>query len=267
MLNRIGASIYPERSTKEQLTAYLKLLKEQNVKVIFVSMINYLKTDEKGKADFDNMLSIIAESGFDICCDIDNRLMQHLEITVFNPNLSFFKERKIKAIRLDYQMDGMIEAVLSKNSDNISIYLNASTATTNYIENVISHGANISNLVASHNFFPEEFTGLDFELFKNVSKKIKAMGLKVSAFVTKNPGTNAEGPLYRKCEGISESMPTIEYHRNLSLKLQTNFYASCGFVDEVILSTQYATKQELKEMWEGNTNQSYSNWFDSYSER
>src|SRR5699024_2837489 len=62
---------------------------------------------------------------------------------------------------------------------------------------------------------------------------------------------NAEGPLYRKCGDLPETMPTIEYLRTLPLEIQANYYFSSGIIDEIVLSTQFLNEKEFTDIKRG----------------
>lgn len=248
MIKNFSVSIYPERITSDELKSYCLLLKEYGIKNVFISFLNYFNINENQQKEFLKKIKIIKENSFTIHADINDKTLENLRISIFNLDLSFFEKNNIDIIRFDYQMDGMLEALISKNDKGIKISINASTQTTAYIRNILAHGGNSKNLIACHNFFPQEYTGLSYDFVKKISLELKELGVKVMCFITQVNDDKAMGPEFRKVPGVIESMPTIENHRKLPIELQFNNLINCNFIDEVILSTQFATKEILDKL-------------------
>ena len=95
-------------------------------------------------------------------------------------------------------------------------------------------------MVMCHNFFPERYTGLDFDLFQKYNKQWKDLNLHTAAFVSSN-NTDTIGPWQVFC-----GLPTVEIMRGLPIEVQARYLLATGDVDDILIGNYPATDEELE---------------------
>lgn len=95
-------------------------------------------------------------------------------------------------------------------------------------------------LVTCHNFYPQRYTGLSLEHFRQCNETIKGYGLDVAAFVSSGQ-EDAHGPW-----PVSEGLCTLEMHRGLPVDFQVRHLFAMGAVDDVLIANAYASDEELE---------------------
>lgn len=100
-------------------------------------------------------------------------------------------------LRLDYGFTTKEIAELSKNN---RISINASTIDRKSLDEILAFGANTDNILAIHNYYPLEFTGLGGDYLERRNDLFKSLGIETIAFV---PGN----------ENLRGSLPTLESQR------------------------------------------------------
>lgn len=142
------------------------------------------------------------EKFLDLCdktIDKDFRICVDLNKNVLSRNSKLIDMDLI--LRLDYGFTTKEIAELSKNN---RISINASTIDRENLDEILAFGANRDNILAIHNYYPLEFTGLGGDYLKKRNNLFKSLGIETIAFV---PGSeNLRGPMYR-------SLPTLESQR------------------------------------------------------
>lgn len=129
----------------------------------------------------------------------------------------------ITGLRIDYGIDWEIVARLSRE---IHIALNASTLTTQDLDQLHLYQANLKNITAWHNYYPRPETGLDMHTFNRHNRFLKSRGLRIMAFVASDD--KKRGPIYA-------GLPTVEVHRNLHPLASTLDLITNGNVDDVYI--------------------------------
>lgn len=235
---RLGVSIYPEHSTKEQDIAYLTLARKYGFTRVFTCLLSVEGKDiEEIKADFKDILFHARDLGMEVILDVAPNVFSNLGITY--EDLSFFSEMGAAGIRLDEGFDGAKEALMTYNPYNLKVEINASIG-TKYADNILSYQANRDNLITCHNFYPQRYSGLSYKHFEKCSKDLKALGLKVAAFVS-SQADNTYGPW-----PVNEGLCTLEEHRNLNVDEAARHLFATGLVDDVLIANAYASEEELK---------------------
>ena len=233
----LGISIYPSEDNLHKIKQYINLAKKYNVSRVFTNFLGLDKTKEKLLEKISEVCLYAKKMQMEVVVDVDPDLYNALNIDVMD--LSFFKKMGITTIRLDLGLGGFTEALLSNNDEGISIEINASNPSL-YLENILSLQANSKKITASHNFYPQRWTGLDYEFFLKLSKKIKKHNIAISAFVALD-NKDTEGPW-----DVNEKLVTLEMHRDLPLDFQVRHLMATGIVDNIIISTQYASESDFK---------------------
>lgn len=181
----LGFSLYFDRDfdLENELSKY------EGFDILFTS-IHY----PEGSETFEKFLDLCEKSldkDFNICVDLNKDVLSK------NPKLL---EMDL-ILRLDYGFNPKEIAELSKNN---RISINASTIDRKILEEILAFGANKDNILAIHNYYPLEFSGLGEDYLKRRNDLFKSLGIETIAFVAGNE--NLRGP-------IKKSLPTLESQR------------------------------------------------------
>lgn len=234
-MRQLGLSIYPNHSNEAEDKAYLLLGEKYGFTRIFMSMLeaNDVKaTEEK----FRRIIEFGNQHGFKTTLDVSPRIFDQLGISY--TDLAFFKRIGVAAVRLDQGFNGITEADLSYNPEQLIIELNMSND-TGYLDNILSYQANVPFLYGCHNFYPQVGTGLEDEFFERCTKRFKSRGIHTAAFVSSQVGT--QGPW-----NVNDGLPTRESDRYLPITTQAKSMFMSGLIDDVIIGNAYASEAELK---------------------
>ncbi|MEG0177839.1 DUF871 domain-containing protein [Anaerorhabdus sp.] len=232
---RLGISLYPDVSNSmEKDKDYIDIASKYGYNRLFT---NLLSVNEEDLNKFRELNKYAHEKGFEVILDVAPSVFEANNCSY--DDLSFFKNLYADGIRLDEGFNGQKEALMTVNPQRLKIEVNASQD-TKYIDNILSYKPYRENLITCHNFYPQRYTGLSYELFTKTSKDIKANNLKVAAFVSSQVA-GAFGPW-----PVNDGLCTLEMHRDLPIDLQVRHYFATGLVDDVLIANCYATEEELK---------------------
>lgn len=239
-MGRLGISIYPEHSTLEKDMEYITLAAKYGCKRVFSCLLSIEgKTKEEIKEEFTTLIDHAHTYGMEVILDVAPYVFKNLNVSY--DDLSFFKEMHADGIRLDEGFDGLKEALMSCNKQNLKIEINASFG-NQYIANIMSHYPNKENLITCHNFYPQRYTGLSLKHFNRCNKDIKKYDLKIAAFVSSQV-KNTYGPW-----PVNEGLCTLEMHRDLPIDVQARHLFATGMIDDVIIANCYASEEELQSL-------------------
>ncbi|GEK92000.1 DUF871 domain-containing protein [Alkalibacterium kapii] len=248
MIN-LGISIYPDKSEIESDLKYIELAAKYNVKKIFTNLLGLGdKTKYEIKQEFSKRINHAHKFGMEVIVDVAPYIFDELGISY--TDLSFFNEIGADGIRMDENFDGNKEAAMSYNEYDLKLEFNAS-GSINQIENILAFKPKKEKIIASHNFYPQKFTGLGLDYFIKNSEAIKALNINLAAFVSSH-APSAFGPW-----DVNEGLCTLEMHRNLPIDLQARHLIATGLIDDVLIANSYATEEEfesLSEIVEGKVN-------------
>ena len=237
-MGRLGISIYPEHSTPEKDMAYISLAAKYGCKRIFSCLLSVTdKTNEELKQEFTTVINHAHSYGMEFIFDVAPFVFKKLGAT-YN-DLSFFKEIGADGIRLDEGFDGLKEALMTCNKEDLKIEVNASFG-NGYIANIMSHHPDPDHLITCHNFYPQRYTGLSLKHFNKCNEDIKKYNLKIAAFVSSQTD-NTFGPW-----PVNEGLCTLEMHRDLPMDVQARHLFATGMIDDVIIANCYASEEEFK---------------------
>lgn len=234
----LGISIYPNLINANECKKYIELAQKYGFKRIFTNFIEVETEEDLNK--FKDVCNFAKEKGFEIIFDVNPIVFETLKKEIKDP-LLFFKEMGGTGIRMDEEFDGKFEADFTRNKHGMKLEVNASS-TTGLIDNIIKHNGNLENIIACHNFYPQSYTGLDRKLFEEKCMYYKSLGIRVAAFIG-SQSKKAIGPW-----PLNEGLPTIEDHRHLSIFDQAKDFMASGLLDDIIISNQPASEQELKQI-------------------
>lgn len=236
MRKEIGVSIYPEHSTVEEITAYLTMAAQYNVTKVFSCLLSVDKPIAEIKNEFTAINRHAQSLGMEVVLDVSPRVFQKLGISY--DDLRFFAELEATGIRLDEGFDGNKEAKMTYNSYGLDIEVNMSNDVA-MIDNIMSYRPNTEKLIACHNFYPQQYTGLELAYFMRCSRRFKKYNIKTSAFVSSQAAQIGPWP-------VMEGLCTLEMHRDLPIAVQAKHLFATGLIDVVIIGNMFASEAELK---------------------
>ena len=235
----LGISLYPEKASFEEMQNYLALAKSYGFQRVFLSLLQI--NQNHVKESMEKYLKIIKEAKkqeYEVAIDFIPQIFD-----VFGESykdLKFLSDWGIDSIRLDSGMTGKEEAEMTKNPYGIKIELNMSNY-SHYLDQILDYGPNRKQLTGCHNFFPQSYTGLSREQFKQYSLKYRQSFLTTAAFVTSQSGVYGPWPL-------QEGLCTLEEHRRLPIGLQALDFFQSGLIDDVLVGTMFASSEELRQV-------------------
>lgn len=237
-MKRLGVSIYPEHSTPEKDKEYLTLAAKNGFTRVFTCLLSVKGSKEKVISDFKDIISHANGLKMEVVLDIAPRVFNDLGVNYHD--LSFFYDIGAAGIRLDEGFDGNIESEMTYNKYGLKIEINMSSG-TKYVDTIFSFRPNKENLIGSHNFYPQRYTGLSHKHFLTCSKQFKQLGIQTAAFVTSPSATFGPWPVH-------DGLCTLEEHRELPIDVQTRHLFATGLIDDVIIGNAYASKEELEQL-------------------
>lgn len=238
-MRRIGISLYPEHASLEENKKYIDLAEKYGAKRIFSCLLSVDKPKEEIKQEFKEMIDYAHQHGMEVVLDVAPYVFDRLGISY--DDLAFFHEIGADGIRLDEGFDGLTEAQMTMNPYGIKIEFNASSL-TDYVDNIMTYKPNKDMMIACHNFYPMKYSGLDWDFFLEASKKMKAKGLPIAAFVSSQQ-PDAFGPWPNK-----DGLCTVEMHRNLPMDVAVRHLFATELIDDVIIANCFATEEEFKSL-------------------
>lgn len=238
----LGISIYPDKSTPEEIKQYLLLAKKYGFTKVFTCLISVEESKEQITEMLTDTVHFARENGFEVMIDIVPEVLKKLGVNAMD--LSYFHELGAAGIRIDYTTNGMNEALMTHNPYGLDIEINMSQD-THFINTVMDYQPNTKHLKGCFNFYPQRYTGMMMEDFMSSAKRFKELNLRTSAFVSSSSATQGPWPLM-------DGMPTLEDHRDLPIDVQAKHLYLLGLVDDIIISGQFASEEELKQLSEIN---------------
>lgn len=236
-MSKLGLSIYPEKSTMEEIEAYLALGKKYGFTRIFSCLLSVTKSPEEIKEEFLQLNRFAHNLGYEVIVDVSPRVFGELGISY--QNLVFFHEIEADGIRLDQGFTGLEESLMTFNPYDLKIEVNMSN-NTHTIDTIMDYQPKESHLIACHNFYPHIYSGLSLEHFMSCTSRFKKHGLRTAAFVTSQvEGSYGPWP-------VTDGLPTLELHRYLPVEVQAKHLIALGGIDDIIISNCFASEEEMK---------------------
>ena len=132
------------------------------------------------------------------------------------------------------------DIAITKNPYGIMIEYNASS--TLALDMMIASGANKVNMCICSNFYPQRYTAMGLERFKELNGRYMPLGLNNAAFVTSlEPNTHGPWEVY-------EGLPTLEIHRDLPIDLQLRHLNALDYNQDFLIGNAFASENELRDM-------------------
>lgn len=235
-MGKLGISIYQEKSTEQEIKNYIDKAAENGFSRIFSCLLSVEESKEVIVEKFKATNEYAKSKGFEIIVDVSPKVFNDLGISY--KDLSFFKEIGADGLRLDMGFTGSEESLMTFNPEGLKIEINMSN-NTRYIDTIMDYMPNKENLIACHNFYPHNYSGLNFDHFMKCTENFTKYGLRTAAFITsQNEGTFGPWP-------VTDGLPTLELHRNLPVDVQAKHLIALGNIDDIIISNCYPTDDEL----------------------
>ncbi|WP_096438684.1 DUF871 domain-containing protein [Alteribacter populi] len=197
-----GVSVFLGQQSQRYQEDYLKRMKQAGFRSVFTS----LHIPEDDPTMYINAIEGLGqqtkELEMGLIADVSPASLSHLHVDL--DNLSDLLQKGITGLRVDYGFDAQSIVNISKE---MTVCLNASTLTQEFIDDLFSQGLVKENSEVWHNYYPRPETGLDKEAFIKTNKWLHSLGFTTMAFV---PGDLVfRGPLQK-------GLPTLEKHRTTS---------------------------------------------------
>ena len=236
-MHKLGISVYPDKSPKEEVYAYMEKAAKLGFKRIFTCFLSIPEDKrESYLVEFKEFMTKAHELGYEVAADTNPEVFKLIGATP--DNLKPFVDLGLDIIRMDGNFGTQGDIQLTRNQDNIKIEFNASMDSG--VELLIKNGGNREQIIMCHNFFPERYTGLDFDLFQEYNRYWKELNLHTAAFVSSN-NENTIGPWQVFC-----GLPTVEIKRGIPIDLQARLMLAAGNVDDILIGNYPATDEELE---------------------
>lgn len=235
-MHHLGIAVYPEHATKKQNYEYMQMAASNGFTRLFTCLLSVEKSQKEVIAELSELVAQAHEFNFEVALDTDPNAFKTVGATP--TDLSIFHKMGIDIIRLDGSFGTLLDRFVINNSYGIKIEFNASMDTE--LSQLIEHGANRQQMITCHNFYPERYSGLGWQIFKQFTQKFKGLGLQTAAFIS-SQAKETFGPW-----PVAAGLPTIEIHRNLPIDLQARHLIASELIDDLIIGNAFATKSELE---------------------
>lgn len=236
-MHKLGISVYPDKTPIEEVYAYMEKAASLGFSRIFTCFLSIPEEERESYMEtFKDFMKKAHELGFEVAADTNPAVF---DIIGASPdNLKPFADLGLDIIRLDGNFGTQGDIQITRNPYNIKVEFNASMDAG--VELLINQGGNKDQMIMCHNFFPERYTGLDFDLFQEYNRYWKELNLHTAAFVSSN-NDNTIGPWQVFC-----GLPTVEIMRGLPIDLQARYLLATGDVDDILIGNYPATEAELE---------------------
>ena len=231
-MHSLGISVYPDKSDIKEVYDYMETAAKLGFTRIFTCFLSI--PDDKRESylkEFKGFMDKAHELGFVVAADTNPEVFKLIGATP--NNLKPFADLGLDIIRLDGNFGTQGDIAVTRNPYGIKIEFNASMDAG--VDLLIKNGGNKDQIIMCHNFFPERYTGLDFDLFQQFNIQWKALNLHTAAFVSSHNDPTI-GPWEVFC-----GLPTVEIMvgnypastKELEALSKINFQALELRVDEV----------------------------------
>lgn len=236
-MHKLGISVYPDKSPRDEVYAYMEKAAKLGYSRIFTCFLSIPEDQrETYLVEFKEFMAKAHELGFEVAADTNPEVFNLIGATP--DNLKPFADLGLDIIRMDGNFGTQGDIQLTRNQYGIKIEFNASMDMG--VELLINKGGNKDQMTMCHNFFPERYSGLDFDLFMEYNAYWKELNLHTAAFVSSN-NENTIGPWQVFC-----GLPTVEIMRGLPIDLQARYLFATGDVDDILIGNYPASDEELE---------------------
>lgn len=235
-MSELGISIYPSKSSYEEMAAYLQQAADLGYTRIFTSMLEVADQPDETVQAFKAIIAFGNQLGMRTSIDVNPKLFTALNLSY--EDMGFFADLGVWSVRFDEGFRGYEEAQMTHNPYGIVIETNISRG-QHYIDLIMDFGANKNCLIGSHNFYPLAYTGLDFDYFMETAQQYKSYNLRTAAFVDTPSGKFGPWP-------ISDLMVSSEVQRTLPITTQVQLLKATGQIDDIFISSSFISLEDLQ---------------------
>lgn len=235
----LGISIYSEKvSDHKEIYNYIDTAYNLGVRKLFTCLLSVDRYDQEEIIKNFSFVQYAKELGMETIVDISPRVLNELNISM--NDTSFFKKLGVTAVRLDEGFNGKKEADLTYEVEDLKVEINMGydNSLLDLIQDFLPKKG---VLQGSHNFYPQRYTGLSLDHFLKTTTKFKSYGLNTIAFIGVEEAKDGPWPL-------NDNAVTLEMHRDLSVETQVKHYYAMGNIDDLIISTQFASAETIKKI-------------------
>lgn len=233
-----GFSLYPEKYDLKQSLDYIDLLAQYGAKRLFMSLLQLSDAMADCSKLYQDIIVYANHKGIRVIADVSPTFLaaNGWQDCLLEKCLEF----GLAGVRLDeaLPLDDMV--LLTQNSQGLKIELNMSND-KRLLTDLLEAGADVSNIIACHNFYPHEFTGLSRQHFLDMSRFFHENGIETAVFLSANTATEGPWP-------VTEGLPTLEELRYAPLKVQAEVMKATGLFDTVLISNQFIAEAELADL-------------------
>lgn len=233
-----GVSVYPDIETKDEIYEYLKLASQYGVTRVFSSLFSVEGTKEEVFNYFKELCDMAHEFNIRVSLDVNPEAFDRLGATI--EDISIFHEMGCDILRMDMSYGAKKDIYLVKNPYGIQIEFNASMGIVDTIKELVELGADESQILVCHNFYPQRYTGLPWAKFLAVNKEIRQTNVRIGAFIASH-APNSHG-VWDAVQGL----PTVERFRDYPIDLQYRILEATNCVDDIFIGNAFATEEEFK---------------------
>ena len=213
---------------------YLKTARSLGYTRLFTSL--HIPEAKAASADYLSFIAGATELGYAVTADISPRTFDMLGGSTVA--LHTLQEVGLSALRVDYGFSAS-EVARITSAGGLTIELNASTVTSEWLDRLRLAGADFSRLQACHNYYPRPETGLSYTVFAERSHLLRHVGIPVFAFIPSL--NNPRGPIHA-------GLPTLERHRAIGPVLAAKEFMASRLVDGVLFGDPLADEKELADV-------------------
>lgn len=241
-----GVSVYPDIHKIEDIKKYLELASKFGCEYVFSSMFSVEGSKEEVLDYFKEFIEIAHSLNIKVVLDLNPPFLKKMGVDY--DDVSLMHEIGCDVMRMDMPFGAEKDLVLVNNPYNISIMFNASGSFANELAYFEEHNVPKEKVLLGHNFYPQPYTGLKWNMFLETNKVLKQYGYPVQAFVSSN------NP---KATGVWDAdygLPTVERLRNLPIDTQARILEATDNVDMIWIGNAFAKEEEMKALIEVQAN-------------
>ncbi len=243
-MKKLGISVYPHHSSMEEVKQYIDMAGKLGFKRVFTCMLSASGKKEDIVNEFTTLCQYAHQYEMEVSVDTNERVFKELGASPYD--LSLFKDMGVDIIRLDGHFGEVEDIEITKNQYNIKIEYNSSATVA--IDHMLLNGANRFNMCLCANFYPQRYTGMGLERFKQLKEFYRPLGLDNASFVSsQQPHTHGPWKVY-------EGLPTLEMHRDWPIDVQLRHLIALGYDKDFIVGNAYASYEELESLAKTNLN-------------
>lgn len=234
----LGVSVYPDIRPLPEIKEYLKLASQYGCTRVFSSMFSVEGTKEEVLNYFRELIEEAHKWNMEVSLDVNPSCFEKLNASA--DDLCVFNDIHVDILRMDLSYGIEEDMKLLLNPYNIKIEFNASMMKPEVIKEMLKRGAKPENLLVCHNFYPQRYTGLKWEKFRQMNHEFAQLKVRTGAFISSH-AENTHGVWDAVC-----GLPTVEKLRDLPIDLQMRIMMATEDVSDVLIGSAYASEDEFQ---------------------